>query len=152
MPKKEPPSNVTEPEDEISSRSDENTASVSSYEILDNNAGESSITDKQAIKNAKNKKDFLIGLMICAGVNAIPILIFPFLLFLATMNPYDASDEINLLVQFGKIWLIANLIILIIIAILRREFLKGMVAGYAMAFFFTLVSGLFLSAFCLSLR
>lgn len=96
--------------------------------------------------------DFIKGLMGSLSVNAVAVGPYIFCLGVESyaIGASGHGTETNYLIWIGGLWMLVNLIIIIILAMRRREFLKGVVAGYAIAFLITIILGLGLTAFCLN--
>jgi len=110
-------------------------------------------------KNAKEfRYDFVIGLTVSAGVNfllAIPYFCLLGLESYKTMETGHGDMGIGFFTGFRGILMLVNLIAVVIMVVItlalkRREILKGMVAGYAIGFCITVILGLGLAVACLN--
>jgi hypothetical protein len=136
----------------------EPTASGPVSEMPNEPTETASLPGKQP-KNAKEfRYDFVIGLTVSAGVNfllAIPYFCLLGLESYIIMETGHGDMGIGFFTGFRGIWMLVNLIAVvimvgIILALKRREILKGMVAGYAIVFFITVILGLGLTVACLN--
>jgi NADH:ubiquinone oxidoreductase subunit H len=114
-------------------------------------AAPASLPEKQPLIAGRKLDEFGIGFLISFLFNFFAFSIY-FLgllvdLFMGTSHGFMNT---SFFVRFGGIWMLANLIVMVALAIRHRENLKGMVAGYALIFFFTLILGLCMAVNCLN--
>jgi hypothetical protein len=103
-------------------------------------------------KQPKKQKDFDKGLMVSLLLNVLPLLVFLCFLVMESLAHAEGGTGpgTGFLMSFGGLWMLVNLIVIIILALIRREILKGLVAGFAIGLLITIVAGVFLGAICYS--
>jgi hypothetical protein len=109
----------------------------------------SGLPEKPPTDAGQTRKDFNKGLNASLLINGMLLMVYFCTLGFQELE-FGSRIDTRPFVNFGVAWMLGNLFIMIILAIDRREILKGMVAGYALIFFMTLIAGVVLSAYCLN--
>jgi hypothetical protein len=115
-----------------------------------------SLPKKSATNTHRSKIEFAEGVVVSFIVTGVIFCLYILCLGAQSFEIIEGEtfmDETMLnryFMWFGIAVLAINLIAAIILAATHREFVKGLVAGYALILFVPLILGVFVSAFCLN--
>lgn len=101
----------------------------------------------QESQEMKNKSEYQQALWISLFLNGLVILIFLCPLAIASFEGAGAQIPWG----WGAIWLLVNILIMIFLYWQNQKAFQGMVAGFALGFLVTLLTGVFLGAICFSM-